>query len=105
VPDLGTVRVWKGVLPEVPLVGPAAARVTVRPGEASGLEAVVEKPPSLVAPVRRGQKVGDLVYRAGERELARYVLIAAADVEPAGLLKRMWDSVRMAIGRLLRTTA
>ncbi len=92
---------WKGALVEVPLAGPVAPRVAVRPTEAATLEAVVEAPSSLVAPVRRGQKVGDLVYRSGDREVARFDLTAAADVEPAGLLKRVWDSVRMGIGRLL----
>jgi D-alanyl-D-alanine carboxypeptidase len=53
-----------------------------------------------VAPVRRGQKVGELVYRAEGREVARFDLAAAADVAPAGLLKRAWDTVLMTIERL-----
>ena len=101
VPAFGSLRVWKGELAGVPLEGPAAPRVVVRPAEAAILEAVVETPPSLVAPVRRGQKVGELVYRAGDREVARFDLFAGSDVEPAGLLKRLWDAVRMGIGKLL----
>jgi D-alanyl-D-alanine carboxypeptidase (penicillin-binding protein 5/6) len=101
VPALGSLRVWKGELTEVPLAGPVAPLVAVRPAEAADLEAVVAAPSSLVAPVRRGQKVGELVYRSGDREVARFDLTAAADVESAGLLKRVWDSVRMSIGRLL----
>jgi D-alanyl-D-alanine carboxypeptidase (penicillin-binding protein 5/6) len=101
VPALGSLRVWKGELAEVPLEDPGALLVVVRPAEAAALVAVVEAPSSLVAPVRRGQKVGELVYRSGDREVARFDLTAGADVEPAGLLKRVWDSVRMGIGRLL----
>ncbi len=101
VPALGSLRVWKGALAEVPLEGPATPRVVVRPEEASNLEAVIEAPPSLVAPVRRGQKIGELVYRAGDQEVARFDIAAGADVERAGLLKRVWDTVRMGIGRLL----
>ncbi|OHD70625.1 MAG: hypothetical protein A2177_05995 [Spirochaetes bacterium RBG_13_68_11] len=104
VPALGSLRVWKGELAEIPLAGPVAPRVAVRPMEAATLEAVVEALSSLVAPVRRGQKVGELFYRSGGREVARFDLTAAADVEPAGLLKRVWDSVRMGIGRLLGST-
>jgi D-alanyl-D-alanine carboxypeptidase (penicillin-binding protein 5/6) len=100
VPALGSLRVWKGASDSVALAGPASPRVTVRPDEAASLEATVEVPPSLVAPVRRGQKVGELVYRAGGREVARFDLWAGADVEPAGLLKRVWDTVRMGIARL-----
>lgn len=57
----------------------------------------MEAPSALVAPVRRGQKVGELVYRAEGREVARFDLVAAADVTKAGLLKRAWDAVLMAI--------
>ena len=89
----------------MPLAGPVATRVLVRPAEAAALEAFVEAPPSLVAPVRRGQKVGELVYRAGAREVARFDLTAEADVEAAVFLKRVWDVVRMFIGKLLGSAA
>jgi D-alanyl-D-alanine carboxypeptidase (penicillin-binding protein 5/6) len=99
-PDPGSLRVWKGEADEVSLEGPVSAVVAVRPDEERTLEAVVEAPMALVAPVRRGQKVGELVFRADGREVARFDLAAAADVAPAGLLKRAWDTVLMTIERL-----
>jgi len=101
VPPLGAVRVWKGGVEEVALAAPAGLRLTVRPSEAEHLVAEIESPAAIVAPVRRGQKIATLVYRAGGREVARFDLLAATDVEEAGLFKRMWDAVRMGVGRLL----
>lgn len=84
----------------MPLEGPDSAVVAVRASEAAAIETLLDVPSALVAPVLRGQKVGDLVYRADGREVARFALTAAADVAPAGLLKRAWDTVRMTIERL-----
>ncbi len=100
VPRFGSLRVWKGGVDEVPIEGPAAAVVAVRASEAARIEAVFDVPSALVAPVLRGRKVGDLVYRVDGREVARFALTAAADVAPAGLLKRGWDTIRMVIERL-----
>lgn len=101
VPPISAVRVWKGAEETVDLVPPAGPLVTIRNEEAGILEAWVEAPREAVAPVRRGQKLGELVYRAGDAEVSRYELVAASDVEEAGLLRRAWDSVLMAVGRLL----
>jgi D-alanyl-D-alanine carboxypeptidase (penicillin-binding protein 5/6) len=57
-------------------------------------------PPSLVAPVKKGQIVGRLVFYTDAEEMASYDLQAAEDMGVAGILKRAWDAVVMGITSL-----
>lgn len=46
------------------------------------------------APVKRGDRVGSLTWRQGERLLARVDVIAASDVAAPGFFERVWIAVR-----------
>ena len=59
----------------------------------------------LVAPVYKGQQVGDLVYSAGTEEVGRIALLAAADVESAGVLRRAWDGIVLGLSAFLEDTS
>ncbi len=100
VPELPPIRVWKGTAGAVAISPPRAPRLALRPSEAAALTVSVEAADSLVAPVSRGQKVGNLVYRAGGLEVGRFDLVASADVEEAGLLRKARDAILMTFERL-----
>lgn len=48
------------------------------------------------APVRRGDRVGSLTWRQGDRLVARVDLVAANDVAAPGFFERIWIAVRRA---------
>jgi hypothetical protein len=54
----------------------------------------------LIAPVYKGQQVGDLVYSAGTEEVGRIPLLAASDVEAAGILRWAWDSIVLGLSAM-----
>ncbi len=54
-----------------------------------------------MAPVYRGQAVGELVYSAPTGEVARIPLLSTADVEAAGFVRRAWDTVILGLSGAL----
>jgi D-alanyl-D-alanine carboxypeptidase (penicillin-binding protein 5/6) len=49
----------------------------------------------LIAPVTRGQRVGSVKVTLEDKPIGEFALLALADVPPAGLLGRMWGTVRL----------
>ena len=77
-----------------PYVGPAPEPYVVVPrNRAANVRAVVEQRREVVAPVHAGQVLGQIVVTVAGEELARFPLVAGADVAQGGLLRRAVDSV------------
>lgn len=78
---------------EVALVAPRPLRLVVRPGRP--LVETVVAPVEASLPVRRGQVLGHVEIRAGERVLGRRPLVAAREVAAPGLAGRLgWYAER-----------
>lgn len=90
-----TPRVWKGSAAQVRLGRPQAVVVTVPTGLAGRLRTEAVRPEPLVAPLRKGQKVGTLKIYEGERTLSEIPLLALETVDEAGLLGQAWDAFRL----------
>lgn len=103
-PDLPPARVWKGAEGSVPVQASGPVHLTLRPEELDELTYMVLQRSPLIAPVYRGQKVGDLVYSAGTEEVARIPLLATQDVSGAGPLRWTWDSIVLGLSAFLENT-
>jgi len=91
-----SVPVWKGKAALVQLGAPAGVLVSVPKGDAGKLQTVIERTDPLVAPLAKGQRVGALkVAGANGATIATVPLQVLEAVEPAGLLGRAWDSIRL----------
>ncbi|MCL6520863.1 MAG: D-alanyl-D-alanine carboxypeptidase [Firmicutes bacterium] len=104
-PDLGgklpaSIPVYKGASGTVQPVPAAPLLLTVPRSEAGSLSVRVTLPARLVAPVRKGQALGEVTVRAGASSW-RIPLVAARDVPRGGLLRVLWDTLRLALGDLL----
>ena len=64
-------------------------------GSASRVKAEVITQQPIVAPVRRGQRMGTLRLTLDSKPLGDYPLVALHDVSVAGILGRGWDSIRL----------
>jgi len=79
----------------VELVAAEGASQVVRLGSGTQFVERVVAPLTVELPVRRGQKLGEVVVTDGEREVARADLVAARDVEAPGFRDRAgWYSDR-----------
>jgi D-alanyl-D-alanine carboxypeptidase (penicillin-binding protein 5/6) len=72
----------------IELVAAEGASQVVRLGSGTQFVERVVAPAMVNLPVRRGQKVGEVVVTDGEREVARSDLVAARDVEAPGFRDR-----------------
>ncbi len=104
-PTLPAARVWEGEAREIPVEPAGPIQLIARPEEEQKLTYMVLARSPLVAPVYKGQKVGDLVYSAGTEEVGRIALLAAADVETGNVLRRAWDGFVLGLSAILEDTS
>jgi D-alanyl-D-alanine carboxypeptidase len=68
-------------------------------GSASRIRAEVITQQPVVAPIRRGQRMGTLRLSLDGQVLGEHALVALHDVSVAGIFGRGWDSIRLFFGR------
>jgi serine-type D-Ala-D-Ala carboxypeptidase (penicillin-binding protein 5/6) len=92
---VNTLRVWKGASDSVAAGFVADQYVTLPKGQAQKLKLTMEAVEPLVAPVTRGQRVGTVRVSLDGKTVGEYPLQALADVAPASLFGRAWDTLRL----------
>lgn len=95
-PEVKPVRVWKGAANELTLEPAGGAPTLVlEKGTESSLTVSVRQEETVTAPVAKGQKLGEVIFAADGKEVARLDLVAADEVAQGGFFKRLWDSLRL----------
>jgi serine-type D-Ala-D-Ala carboxypeptidase (penicillin-binding protein 5/6) len=102
-PPLPPVRVWKGAAREVPVESASSVQLTVRRDERAQLAYSILLQTPLVAPILKGQKVGDILYTAGTEEVGRIPLRAVTDIPAGGLLRRALDGISLGLSSFAAT--
>ena len=92
---VSSLRVWKGVEPAVPAGFVIDRYVTLPKGQAKNLKLSLEAVEPLLAPVLKGQQVGTVKVTLDGKPVDAYPLVALADVAPASVFGRAWDTVRL----------
>ena len=88
-----TARIWKGEESEVPQGVPHGLSVTVPKGQAPQVSTTTTVQPTIIAPVQKGQALGEIVVKLGEQEVSRTPLVALQEVPESGWFGRMIDSI------------
>lgn len=93
--------VWLGARSKVGLTTENGVRVLIPAGAQAGVtaEAVFNGP--IEAPIKAGTRLGDLVIRIPDAGESRMPLIAAADVEAAGIFGRLQGAAQRLGGRAI----
>lgn len=90
-----TLEVWKGSQSVVKAGALRDLYVTVPKGEASKLKADVVSQQPIIAPIARGDSVATLRVVLDGKPLTEHSLVALEPIDPAGLLGRAWDTLRL----------
>lgn len=90
-----TARIWKGEESELPLGIAQGLYVTVPKGQAQQVSTTTTVQPTIIAPVQKGQPLGEIVVKVGEQEVSRTPLVALQEVPESGWFGRMIDSILM----------
>lgn len=96
--ELALGRVWKGTQEQTALGIAEDLFVTIPRGRYNELDAKVEMRPELIAPLAKGEQVGQVMIRLENVEIVSRGLIVLEPVSEAGFFGRTWDGIGMWIG-------
>ncbi len=93
---LASARVWKGRAEQAQLGTAGPLMITVPKGEGDKLKTEIERTDPLIAPLQKGQVVGNVkIKTAAGTLLATVPLVVLEPVELAGIFGRAWDAIRL----------
>lgn len=94
------IRVWKGEAEQVNVMTTADAYLTMPRGLVNSLQKSVVFDEPLIAPVKRGDEVGKVVWKSNGNTVASFALVAEQSVEKGSWVTRAWDSIKLWLGAL-----
>ncbi len=102
---LATANVWYGTAQTVDAAVRSEIRVTMRRGGYDDLQAVVDMPRELEAPIAAGAQLGMVRVTLDGKTLAEAPLVAQVAVAEAAFFSRLGDSIRLFFRNLLSESA
>ncbi|WMC09726.1 serine hydrolase [Oceanimonas pelagia] len=90
-------QIWMGDKDTVALGVDKAVAVTIPRGQAQNLQADFTLDQALKAPLAKGEQVGTLHLKLGDKEVATVPLVALEDIEQGGLFSRLIDYLTLLI--------
>lgn len=84
------VRVWKGSKEFIEAVPAGDLAVVVRKGAEQGMTHKVDVVPEIIAPVSKGDRLGEIVFLRNGAPVARVDLVAGEDVRRKGFFEHMF---------------
>lgn len=93
--ELAQATVWKGQASQVKAGLAEDLTLTMPKGQLEKLQASMVLEPQLVAPIQQGDVIGKVEVRLGDEVVRSTDLVALEAVEEGGLLRRLWDSIRL----------
>ncbi|HBX24355.1 MAG TPA: D-alanyl-D-alanine carboxypeptidase [Desulfotomaculum sp.] len=94
---INTIKVSKGALDQVNVISSADIAMAVPKGKKDKYTGRAALPEEVVAPVKKGQKVGEFVVTLENKEVMKVPLLAQNDVERASVLQQMYKVLDQAL--------
>jgi D-alanyl-D-alanine carboxypeptidase (penicillin-binding protein 5/6) len=91
----GSYEVWKGASATVAGGFDHDITLSVPKGQGEQVHAEIERVQPLLAPIARGQRIGTVRIKLGDRVIAEQPMVALGAVEAAGFFGRWWDTIRL----------
>ncbi len=95
VPEIRVPRVWKGTNSLIKLKYPEIPLLTINVEKIENLRTEVNIPENIIAPVKKGEVLGEIIHTAGEEIIGRYNITAAEDIPLGGFFRRFIDSIKI----------
>jgi D-alanyl-D-alanine carboxypeptidase (penicillin-binding protein 5/6) len=87
------VRIKGGKINSIRPVLESPARVLIKRSEEKEVKSSVQLNHAVWAPLKKGDKLGELVVTLGDKPLGKFNLVSNQDVERSNILKRLWNIV------------
>jgi D-alanyl-D-alanine carboxypeptidase (penicillin-binding protein 5/6) len=92
---INQLKVWKGSQQQVASTVASDVYVTLPKGEYKNVKAMMTSTQPLVAPIKKGQVIGNIKFVLNGKTIDERKLVAAQSIEVAGIFGRAWDSLKL----------
>ncbi len=92
---ISQLRVWKGTENQIASTVANDVYVTLPKGEYANVRAVMSSTQPLIAPIKKGQVIGNVKFVLNGKTIDERALVAAKSIDTAGILGRAWDSIKL----------
>ncbi len=92
---ISNLKVWKGSEDQLTSTVTDEFFITLPKGEYTNVKAVVSSTQPLIAPIKKGQIVGNVKFMLNDKIIDERDLVAAKSIEAAGIFGRAWDSIKL----------
>ena len=93
--NISQLKVWKGSENQVASTVADDLFLTLPKGEYANVKAVISSTQPLIAPIKKGQIIGNVKFILDGKTIDQRALVAAKTVDTAGILGRAWDSIKL----------
>lgn len=88
-------KVWKGHNDTLDATVADDLYITLPKGEYARVKATQTSKQPLLAPIKAGQEIGTIQFELDGKVISERKLVAATDVEVAGIFGRLWDTIKL----------
>jgi len=93
--SINQLKVWKGAENQLASTVAEDLFVTVPKGEYANVKAVMSSTQPLIAPIKKGQVIGNVKFTLNGKTIDERNLVAAKSIDGAGIFGRAWDSIKL----------
>ena len=93
--SISQLKVWKGNENQLASTVANDLYLTLPKGEYANVKAVTSSTQPLIAPIKKGQVIGNVKFTLNGKTIDERALVAAKSIETAGILGRAWDSIKL----------
>jgi D-alanyl-D-alanine carboxypeptidase (penicillin-binding protein 5/6) len=93
--SISQLKVWKGNENQVTSTVANDLFVTVPKGDYANVRAVMSSTQPLIAPIKKGQVIGNVKFTLNGKTIDERNLVAEKSIDGAGILGRAWDSIKL----------
>ncbi len=94
---ISQLKVWKGSENQLASTVASDLYLTLPKGEYANVKAVVSSTQPLIAPIKKGQVIGNVKFTLNGKTIDERALVAAKSIDAAGILGRAWDSIKLLV--------
>ena len=94
-PEIQSPKIWKGTKSSVGIKYSEIPVLTLTHEKAAILRTEVNIPQNIIAPIKEGDVLGEIVQTAGEEIIGRYNITAAENIPMGGFFRRLLDSIKI----------
>ena len=87
------IRVKGGKISGLRPVAGSPAQVLIKRADEKEVKSSVQLNGSVWAPLKKGDKIGELIVTLGDKPLGKFALVSSQDIEQSNIVKRLWDRI------------